>query len=235
LPQHLNHKMSSIWKGPTYIKNTIDGKTTQSYKFTIDHSGNVPEYTVYVGSSSYQIANHITQQQWLVLLENFLAAFGRLFTRPLSPTAILGKLKCNVAVTEGDGLVEWFLEGITIENNQFIANWNYRCVPQIEVDEPAIECIDNEIITEDISGNATIMDLTELVGESKPTNVSYLHREKARQRVKQSRLNARLAYFRAKQDQKKYEERYGMYETDYPTSDESDAESSWTDDSSVSE
>jgi hypothetical protein len=181
--------------------------------------------------------NHITQQQWIGLLENFLTAFGRLFTRPLSPTAILAKLKCNAPVIGEGELVEWFLEAITIENNQFVANWNYRYVPQIEVDEPAIECdiIDNEIITADISGNATVMDLTELVGEPKPTNVSYLHREKARHRVKQSRLNARLAYFRAKQDQKKYEERYGIYETDYPTSDESDVESSWSDDSSVSE
>jgi hypothetical protein len=223
--------ISIHWKGPTYIKSVINGRPTQIYKFLIDYSVNHPDYLIHIADASYAIDKHIHQQQWLYILEQFIESYSRLFTRPLTTMEIFSKLRQNIQRPENVEIVEWFLEGITIDNNQFIANWNFHNIPQIDVgcieDERVINEESNDIIMADISGNADVLDISELVGEPRPHNTSYLHREKARQRVKESRLNARLAYFRAKQDQRKYEEKYGIYETDYPTSDESD-NSTWS-------
>lgn len=221
------------WKGPTYIKRpTADGKQVQIYQFTIEDAG---DDLITVAAPTLPQQELFTPSKWLMLLDQFIETFGRLFSKPITSQNLYKTLQHNIESNTSIHVssVEWTLKGITIDSGKFIVNWHVNDVPPISIDMPEEE---SENVTADVVDTIqlddNIDDITEQIRtqsvSSKPRNVAYLHREKARQRVKEARLNARLAYFRAKQDLKKYEDRYGAYESEYPSSDDSGEESGWS-------
>jgi hypothetical protein len=216
------------WKGPTFIKKTVNGKQIQIYKFLLESP--LEQFTI-IGSASSKLSELVVESVWIPLLNEFIQTFGRLFNKPITADYIYKNaihIK-NPELTDVTEEVEWTLYSISIDSGKFIIEWNYNTIQKIDVDineheENEIVPID-DIITSDIS---EITDINE-IKPSKPRNASYLHREKARQRVKELRLNARLSYFRAKQEQRKFEERFGAYESEYPTDDSSEDSSLWSD------
>lgn len=230
------------WKGPTFIKKVVNGKQIQIYKFLLESP--LDQFTV-IGARSSKLSTLVVDNAWIPLLNEFIQTFGRLFNKPITAEYIY---KSAVHITNPDcnkdadisEEVEWSLHSISIDSGKFIIEWNCNKIPQIDVDvegnegdnthidtneNAELQPID-DIITSDIS---EITDINEIKPAAKPRNASYLHREKARQRVKELRLNARLLYFRAKQEQRKFEERFGAYESEYPTDDSSEDESLWSD------
>ena len=229
------------WKWPTFIKKVVNGKQVQIYKFLIESP---PEQFTVISSLTSNLSNLVVENIWVPLLNEFIQTFGRLFNKPITAEYIYKSAihikhpECN----EDGEEVEWSLYSISIDSGKFIIEWKCNKIPQIDVD---IDCHEDcnkdenkdtsengelqqvdDIITSDIS---EINDINE-IKTAKPRNASYLHREKARQRVKELRLNARLLYFRAKQEQRKFEDRFDMhYESEYPTDESSEDDSLWSD------
>ena len=217
------------WKGPTFIKKTVNGKQIQIYKFLLESP--LEQFTI-IGGASSKLSELVVESVWIPLLNEFIQTFGRLFNKPITADYIY-KNAVHVKNPELNEIseeeVEWTLHSIAIDSGKFIIEWNFNKIPQINLDINDTENNEivpiDDIITSDIS---EINDINE-IKPLKPRNASYLHREKARQRVKELRLNARLSYFRAKQEQRKFEERFGAYESEYPTDDSSEDSSLWSD------
>ncbi len=237
------------WKGPTFIKKNMDGKQIQIYKFTID---DLPSYLSFTTTSDtdhieLEPTKYISADVWKDILEQFIQPFGRLFAKPLTGAAIYKNLTHVPSTKLNKENTKWVFDSLTIEGGRFYIYWQLseETIQQIDIDLQTDETdsIVKPLDDIDINGDS-IEDITNTLKKGNNMkavkNVSYLQREKARQRVKEARLNARLAYFRAKQEISKYEEKYGGYESEYPYDDSSDGDSflsegDESDDSGVSE
>lgn len=220
----------TLWKGPTFIKKTVNGKQIQIYKFILESQ--LDQFTI-IGTSTSKLSELVTESTWIPLLNEFIQTFGRLFNKPITAEYIyksaidIKNPECNEVGEE----VEWTLYSISIDSGKFIFQWNCSAISPISLDIDEEIPIDKELPLESVPLNDIDIDnIADIIEPKslKPRNASYLHREKARQRVKELRLNARLSYFRAKQEQRKFEERFGSYESEYPTDDSSEDTSLWS-------
>ncbi len=234
------------WKGPTYSKKEVADskggkKTVQIHQFTLEEQE--PHLQI-IAPPTQAPHTIITETQWTYLLEQFIHSFSHLFAKPLTAQALYKLLNHDIDIAESlktKERVNWTIGSITINSGKFIINWKISEIPIIAIELDGDDCDELKSVDDMINDSVSVDDITDMIQSSTiqrsntnttPRNVSYLQREKARQRVKELRLNARLAYFRAKQELRKYEERYGGYESEFPLSDDAsddDKSSLWSD------
>jgi hypothetical protein len=244
------------FRAPQYTKvtNSRNGVVEPCYTFNIDYTP-TDEYISFVASSVSDISleslkNCITDnlKWWATLINQFLVSSSKLFSKPytvenINKIAKHSILQSNTITTDFPAQVTYIPKSIQISGGNFMVIWGYEIqkmvidIPDLgetsesndSISLPAQSILKTDDVEEldinnlQIAGNSTDDELFEINSPAKIYD---------RQRVKEARLKAKLAVYKAQRQISKYYEKYGDddisdsdTETDYETSDnESESE-----------
>jgi hypothetical protein len=228
------------FKAPQYSKTTNPktGNQEPCYTFSIDYSNE--DGIQFVADSTSDITLQNLQKcildnvdWWNIFVQQFLQASSKFFTKQYTVEQI-NKITQHTLynTTQFDGTVNVCLMPKTIQilGGIFTVNWTYIVKPVI-IDIPDLEN-DKHIENPPVS-NKVINDLEELNIDELPVGTTEDAMELQspakfydKQRVKEYRLKAKLAVYKAQRQMAQYYEKYGDdisdSDTDLETSDEED-------------
>ena len=233
------------FKAPQYTKvtNPKTGNQEPCYTFNIDF--NITEYLSFVAVNLKDISLHSLQKcvlenvsWWNEFLKQFLEASKKYFSKPYTVEQIN-----KITQHPLDGNMELIFpvnvivvpKSIKICGGIFMVNWIYNTEQMIDfpdVEDVKSNCIELDVLP--VSKDSKLIDgLEELnideipVGNNStdaPLELDSPSKFYEKQRVKESRLKAQLAVYKAQRTLAKYYEKYGDdisdSDTDLETSDE---------------
>lgn len=237
------------FKSPRYIKikNEQTGSLEPSYIFDITFQENDPALEFVCDEESLLSLSSVNNlllenNDWLThFLTLFLQFSSKMFSKPYTVNHLLKIIKHNsLQGTLPDSFpvnVSFLPKTIQIINGTFLVNWDYTTTPVV-IDIPVIDDLQSSQhsspqLLPDL--NKTIdgieeLNIDELPEESDSTDNSLPldnpNRVYDKQKVKEARLKAKLAVYRAQYQLNRYYEKYGDEisdsdtETDYELSDE---------------
>jgi hypothetical protein len=243
------------FRAPQYTKvtNSRTGIVEPCYTFIIDYT-NTDEYISFVADNSSDITAQSLQtsitdnlEWWSSFINQFLTSSSKLFSKPytvenINKIAKHSILQSNTTTVDFPAQVTYIPKSIQISGGNFVVVWGYELqkmvidIPDLgetsessdSVSLPAQSILKTDDVEEldinnlQIAGNST----DEIFEINSPAKIY------DRQRVKEARLKAKLAVYKAQRQISKYYEKYGDddisdsdTETDYETSDnESESE-----------
>lgn len=234
---------------PMYSKYTDaqSGNIEPCYTFTIEFSNDeegitfIAENETSLSVSSLQsvIAKH---QEWLVeFLKKFMQASAKLFAKPYTVeqiNKITRHLMDNNTTTEQfPSTVILLPKTIQIRSGIFWVKWNYLCEPII-IDIPALPdtCEEETSIAvssilpdqNDISNDVEEFNLDEVPMDENATDnhfeIDNSNRLYDKQKVKEAKLKAKLALYKAQSKMRMYYDKYGNEVSDSDSDSEEDSE-----------
>lgn len=237
------------FKSPRYIKikNQQTGLLEPSYIFDITFQDN--DSTIeFVCDEESQLSLSSVQNlllennEWLThFLTSFLQFSSKMFSKPYTVQHLLKIIKHNsLQGTLPDSFpvnVSFLPKTIQIINGTFLVNWEYTTTP-IVIDIPVMDDFDvsqhsSPKLLPDLhktTNSIEELNIDELPEESNSTDNSLpldnSNRVYDKQKVKEARLKAKLAVYRAQYQLNRYYEKYGNElsdsdtETDYELSDD---------------
>lgn len=243
------------FKGPQYTKsvNPKTGVQEPRYIFPVDFGQNeeglsfVAEEVSDVSLQSLQKLVLDNNNWWITFLNNFLVSTTKLFSKPYTVENInkIVKHTLNNAGnnTKFPASVTLFPKTIEICGGIFWVNWRYVLEPVIidipDLIEPELNTIENNTLpaSKTIDSFMEELNIDELpVGTNSTEDTLELDSPAKyfeKQRVKEARLKAKLAHYKAQRQMAKYIEKYGNEisdsDTDYESSDEESEENSGED------
>jgi hypothetical protein len=235
------------FKTPNYSKkvNQVTGNQEVSYIFNIVFSESESKLTYTEEDNSIPVSLQTLQQSilgsvdwWNNFISDFLKASSKHFAKPYTIENInkIAKhtLTGNSEFIEPPYLVTFTPSNIQISQGNFIVNWTFS-TEQIVINIPDFEETDNTI--PDLTNKKT-SDLEELDIDNIPVDkditetdlkVNNPARHYDKQLVKEARLKARLAIYKAERMLSRYYEKYGEDISDIDTDSESDSNSEYSD------
>ena len=237
-----------IFKAPQYTKvtNPKTGAQEPCYTFNIDF--NICDYLSFVAENQKEISLQSLQKcvlenvpWWNGFIEQFLQASSKYFSKPYTVEQIN---KITQHTLDGNGSSQFPInvvvvpKSIKICSGIFTVNWMYNTEPMI--DFPDVEDVKTNSIELPVSRENQIVEgLEELnideipVGNNSTDGALELDSPAKfyeKQRVKEARLKAKLAVYKAQRTMAQYYEKYGDdisdSDTDFETSDDDSDENS---------
>jgi hypothetical protein len=238
-----------IFKSPQYSKkqNPITGAVEPCYTFHIELLDNDHQFT-FVAESQFDISLQSLQNtilenvtEWNTFIEEFLKASSKLFTKPYTVDAI-HKLTKHTLDKSNDISDDTFPVTVTlipkhiqICKGNFLINWGFEAERML-IDIPDLEEEEKQQTTEPNTSNVPpvpeegIQELSieELPEDSTSTVSEFSFKDSARyyekRRVKEARLKAKLAIYKAERQMNTYYEKYGTDVSDSSDSSDDDSE-----------
>jgi hypothetical protein len=238
-----------IFKAPQYSKslNPYTGKHEQMYTFNIEYSESDSGLS-YVAQNDNEITLNGLQKVvlenlnwWNDFIKKFLDSSSAFFSKPytvehinkITKHTINGDKTCKFPAN-----VTFMPKNIQISGGLFMINWSYK-TESIIIDIP--DLLDLETLNNSLPDSKTSkseLDMEELNIDELPVDKNTTEppleidspaKYYDRQRVKESRLKAKLAVFKAQRQMAEYYQKYGQNisdsDTEYTTSeDESEDE-----------
>jgi hypothetical protein len=241
------------FKAPQYTKvaNPRTGTLEPCYIFNIEFNPN--DYLSFVADKHSDISLQAVQKTvldnlkwWNAFIEEFLVASAKFFSKPYTVETINKVTKHTLDGTSGDKYpvnVILVPKNIQIHGGVFTVNWGYTIEPMI-IDIPDFEEVkDNSI---EISSDLPVSNKSKIVEGMEELNIDELPvgnnstedildlespaKFYDKQRVKEARLKAKLAVYKAQRQMALYYEKYGddisdsETDSEYDTSDEENEE-----------
>ena len=237
-----------VIKAPQYSKvvNPKSGQQEARYIFPIEFNTN-DDGLSFIAEEQSNISLQTLQklvldnlEWWNTFLKNFLTATSKLFSKPYTVDNINKITKHTLQLNDTDNTtypanITLYPKTIEISGGAFWINWKYETEPMI-IDIPDIAGLDihNEITHENKINNETDLEelnLDEVAIENQSTEESLEIDSPSKfydkQRVKEARLKAKLAVYKAQRHMAMYIKKYGSEvsdsDTDYETSDDDDS------------
>ena len=234
------------FKAPQYTKvvNPKTGAQEPCYTFNIDF--NECDYISFVANNQSDLSLQSLQkcvldnlEWWNAFIGQFLQASSKFFSKPYTVEAINKITKHTlIGTTTTDYPVNVILvpKNIQICGGVFTVNWGYNIEPMI--DFPDAEDVKNSTIELDLpdsNNNKVVNGMEELnidelpVGNGSTEDVLELDSPAKfydKQRVKEARLKAKLAVYKAQRQMAQYYEKYGDDISDSDTDTESEYDTS---------
>jgi len=214
---------------PAYTKVTDQLKGTQNcYTFTVGFTKSEPRLH-YVAENSSDLSLSSLQAcvlqnapWWIQFLTDFLQASAKLFSKPYTVQQIQKIIQHTLhgtAPTVFPVTVTLLPTTIQILGGVFTVQWEY-VAETVMIDLPdfadSVLPVSNEVEEVDLDAMPVHESATEVLSDP---NQHY-----AKQKVKEARLKAKLAVYRAQQQLNQYYEKYGTEPTDSDTESESESE-----------
>jgi hypothetical protein len=216
-----------IFKAPQYTKavNPKTGVQEPCYTFNIEFS--VSDYLSFVAESQKDISLQSLQKAvldnldwWNAFIKQFMEASSKYFTKPYTVDAIN---KITKHTLDGSKASEFPVnvvlvpKNIQISGGIFTVNWKYDIEPMIDIPDAEEEKINTIELTEAPVSNKAIEGLEELNLDEIPAAANSTDELEIdspakfyeKQRVKEARLKAKLALYKAQRQTAQYYEKYG--------------------------
>ncbi len=240
-----------VFKAPQYTKVTNPKTGAQEPCYTFNIEFNICDYLSFVADSSKDVSLQSLQKcvlenipWWNGFIEQFLEASKKYFSKPYTVDQINKITQHTLEGTSGNVFpinIVLTPKSIKICSGVFTVNWGYTTEPMI--DFPDVEDVKNSTIDLDclpVSNENKIVEgleelnIDELPVGSNSTDAALELDSPAKfyekQRVKEARLKAKLAVYKAQRTMAQYYEKYGDdisdSDTDFETSDEDSEEDS---------
>jgi len=230
---------------PVYSKhtNTQNGNVESCYTFTIDFSKDEDIITVVadnessLSASSLQLAITEHHEWWIIFLKNFMQASSKLFVKPYTVEQVnkITKHTFNGTVdTQFPSTVLLLPKTITIRGGIFWVKWDYLCEP-IMIDIPALPEEESSIQISsvlpdlgDVADDVEEFNLDEVPMDKNATDshfeISNSNRFYDKQKVKEAKLKAKLALYKAQSKMRMYYDKYGNEVSDSDSDSNFDSE-----------
>ena len=241
------------FKAPQYSKIANPKTGAQEPCYTFPTEFNQSEYLTFVADKSSDISLQAVQkcvldnlQWWNDFIEQFLASSAKFFSKPYTVETINKVTKHTLNGSTSDNFpvnVMIVPKNIQIHGGVFTVNWVYTIEPMI-IDIPDFDEVkDNSI---ELSSDLPVSNKSKIVEGMEELNIDELPvgnnstedildlespaKFYDKQRVKEARLKAKLAVYKAQRQMAQYYEKYGDdisdsdTESEYDTSDEEDQE-----------
>lgn len=230
--------MTSTFAKPSYTKlKTSTGTMEPCYKFSVVSSESLMEPVELKEKPTntaleLQLMKIIEEKkEWLVkFVTAFLAATEQYFTKKYTTDALIKHLNHSMTTegsTEEANQVIFEPSEIVIFQGRFTLTWKAK-LEAIRIAIPDLEeSIENELLMKDVTELLAIDDLeTDLQKGPEEMIIEDSSRHYEKRKVKEARLRARLAQYKAERAMSRYLEKYGAEPSDSEwTSTSSDDES----------
>jgi hypothetical protein len=239
-----------IFKSPQYSKkqNAITGAVEPCYTFNIELLDNDAQFT-FVAESQFDISLQSLQNsildnvtEWNTFIEEFLKVSSKLFVKPYTVDTIHKLTKHTLDKSndinddEFPVTVTLIPKNIQICKGNFLMNWRFEAekmlidIPDLEEEEEekqqttelntSLPPVSEEGIQE--------LSIDELPEDNTSTVSEFNFKDSARyyekRRVKEARLKAKLAIYKAERQMNTYYEKYGTDVSDSSDSSDDDSE-----------
>lgn len=246
------------FKAPSYSKkpNTVSGVLEPYYIFPIIFS-NEDDKISYTAEDQSEISLKKLQEciidnldWWRSFVSLFISSTAKFFAKPYTFDTINKIMKHTLSTNESNidfpAVLMLYPKDIVLHQNTFIINWNYDIekmlisVPDTE-EEPELIIQNNELITssqtlkndnDEIEKNIEELNIDDIPDDKESTdmeiNIDNPSKYYDKQRVKEARLRAKLALYKAERQMTKYYEKYGgdisdSDSSEYDTSDDEES------------
>jgi hypothetical protein len=216
------------FKAPQYTKvtNPRTGAQEPCYTFQADYQAN-EDGILFVADSQLDITLENLQkcildnvEWWNTFVKQFLEASAKYFNKPYTVEQInkITRHTLNGSTIDGVTNIHYLPKTIQISGGVFTVNWSYKAEPVI-IDIPDLETGNHVIEVNCLPDSNKIIEgleelnIDELPAGSGSTDVPLELESPAKfyekQRVKEARLKARLAVYKAQRTMAQYYEKYG--------------------------
>ncbi len=243
------------FKAPTYSKkpNASTGVLEPYYTFPITFS-TLDEKVSYTAEDQSEISLKKLQETiienldwWKQFVGLFISSTSKFFAKPYTFDTINKIMKHTLSTNETEidfpAVLMLHPRDIVFHQNTFIVNWNYDIEKMLisisEQEDQEENVVQNNVLesssNNNISGKTSLeenieeLNIDDIPGDKESTdmelNVENPSRYYDKQRVKEARLRAKLALYKAERQMTKYYEKYGNDISDsdsseYDTSDD---------------
>jgi hypothetical protein len=224
------------FKAPIYSKVTNQkGQIEPSYSFAIQFEANEARISFVadeaISIDALQKCIEENKQWWNAFLSQFLTVSAKLFSKPYTVDYITKIVKHVLSKHEHIELpvnVTALPTSIQIKGGAFFVHWDYKCEPLV-IDIPDFDSDDHNSASSATSADEVKeLDIDD-VPMDKNTTEETLELENSamlfdKQKVKEARLKAKLAMYKAQHQLERFYERYGTDITDSESESESESE-----------
>lgn len=216
---------------PKYSKvlHPKTGTADPCYLFTVDHSESEKKMSMVAEDSisltSLEQALRENTEWWNGWIGAFLEATAKHFSKPYTVQHIHKITKHHITTTEHSlfpATVVFYPKSIQIHGGAFGVDWGYEITP-VTIDIPDLEEEPLPVSTEIQEMNVEEVPVDPNATEealSLETPAKFYEKNK----VKEARLRAKIALYRAQHQMNKYYEKYGTEVTDSDTEEEEEDE-----------
>jgi len=230
------------FKAPIYSKQkNSSGQMEPSYTFTVEFDSS-EEILSFVAETSSDISLHSLQQcildnlgWWNTFIRTFLTSSAKLFSKPYTVEHINKITKHTLQGTASNDFpvnVTLLPTSIQIVGGAFLLHWKYVCEPIVidimsipDLNDASIEAVPvlNELVdgVEELTIDTIPMDRN-ATGDT--LELDNPLRSYERQKVKEARLKAKLAMYKAQNEITRYYEKYGDNDISESDSESDDTE-----------
>jgi hypothetical protein len=218
--------MTTTFAKPSYTKlKTASGTMEPCYKFAVQSSEQLREPLEIKTKVSQtllqgQLMSELSQKkEWLVtFITAFLQSTEQYFTKKYTVDALLKHLNHTLDIegpTEDANQVIFMPTEIVIFQGRFTLAWKAK-MEAIRIAIPDLEePVENELITKDVTELLAVDDLEEDLQKGPiEMEVEDSSRHYEKRKVKEARLRARLAQYKAERAMSRYLEKYGAEPSD---------------------
>jgi len=230
---------------PVYSKHTDNpnGTVESCYTFTIDFSNEEDGITIVadnessLSASSLQATLSEHNEWYTTFITNFMRASSKLFAKPYTVdqvNKITKHIFTGINDTSFPSTVSLLPKTIKIRSGIFWIKWDYLCSPLI-IDIPALPEESSTEISSILPDLANVTDdvaefnLDEVPMDKNATDdhfeIDNSHRFYDKQKVKEAKLKAKLALYKAQSKMRMYYDKYGNEVSDSDSSSDSDSDS----------
>lgn len=229
-----------IIKAPQYSKvpHATTGNIEPCYTFAIESTANdkklafIAENAADLSLVSLQSVIQEQEDTWSQLIQTFLQTSAKLFSKPYTIAHINKIAKHAMNGTDPDTFpvhVTAYPSVIQIRGGVFWVHWSYTTEPML-IDIPDLEADTTAPLpVSSIEDGVQELSLDDLPVEKNATEVPLTLDPPTkfydRQRVKEARLKAKLAVYRAQHQLHRYYEKYGTELSDSDTESDSNSDS----------
>lgn len=230
---------------PVYSKHTDtqSGNIEPCYTFTVDFTKDegitfVADDDTSLTSSSLQVVIEEHQEWWTTFLKNFMQASAKLFAKPYTVEQVNKITKHNLNSNHSNqfpATITLLPKTIQIRSGIFWVKWEYLSEPII-IDIPALPEADTSSILipsilpdlNEITNDVEEFNLDEVPMDKNATDshfeINHSSRIYDKQKVKEAKLKAKLALYRAQSKMRMYYDKYGNEVSDSDSDSEEDSE-----------
>lgn len=228
-------------KAPIYSKipNATTGAMDPCYTFNIEFAPSEPSITFIAEDhvSLQMLQKHVVEQitLWTAFMTHFLQATAKHFSKPYTVDQIHKLTKHALApsvqsqpTAEFPAQITCTPASIQISGGVFLVQWNVTCAPILidipVVDETPTETPIETLVIPDIGEELEELNVADVPLDENTTELELDTPTKFydKQKVKEARLKAKLAMYKAQHQLSSYYEKYGqdLSDSDEDTSDE---------------
>ena len=224
------------FQSPTYSKvvNPKSGNAEPCYTFIADHNETEEKLSIVAEEPVTLLTLEKTlegnTEWWNKWVSSFLEASAKHFSKPYTVQHIHKITKHQLNHTEHHVFpanITFHPQTIRIHGGAFLVEWYYQITP-VTIEIPDLPEEEETLPVSHLSDNVQEMNLEEVPVDPNTTEESIMLHTPTKfyekNKVKEARLKAKIAMYRAQHQMNKYYEKYGTEVTDSDTEEEDSSE-----------